>query len=216
VPLASQVLASLVPLSAKGELQCPRAIIQSRAFVARLKPVRDLRPQALPVKLLAIGAASAAANVPMGMWREHTKKFSAQWFLAVHATIPFIAMLRKGVVMPKWAIAMTIATAIVGQAAGARLERQRLAAGTASTKCPQQHGSMHHEEQMQLAAAPMASVAAANPAQHLRGGYQSEAWALDTSALDDEPQYGQQCSASAHRCSRVTAAPQTLAPLVCV
>ena len=123
-------------------------------------------------------------------------------------------MLRKGVVMPKWAIAMTIATAIVGQAAGARLERQRLAAGTRVER-PQQHSSVH-EEQMQLAASPMASVAASNPAQHLRGGYQPEAGAVNTSAQDDVLQYGQQCSASAYKASRLTEASQTLAPLVCV
>ncbi len=44
----------------------------------------------------------------------------------VHATIPFIAMLRKAVVMPKWAIAYTVASAVLGQIMGARLERQRM------------------------------------------------------------------------------------------
>ena len=112
------------------------------------------------------------------------RKFSPAWFLAVHATIPFIAMLRKvcprllrccmkqallmlwswcsssmepvwrvscatcnvsslsdwplnkhvltvvqAVVMPKWAIAWTVACAIVGQVLGARLERARLQQG---------------------------------------------------------------------------------------
>ena len=45
------VLGGLVPLSAKGELTCPRAVVAARAFVAKMKPVRDLRPQALPVKV---------------------------------------------------------------------------------------------------------------------------------------------------------------------
>ena len=40
--------------------------------------------------------------------------------------IPFIAMLRKAVVMPKWAIAYTVGLAVLGQIMGARLERQRL------------------------------------------------------------------------------------------
>ena len=47
----------------------------------------------------------------------------------VHATIPFIAMLRKAVVMPKWAIAYTVGSAVLGQIMGARLERQRLQSG---------------------------------------------------------------------------------------
>jgi hypothetical protein len=66
------------------------------------------------------------ANVPCGMWREHTKKFSPEWFVAVHATIPFVAMLRKAVLMPRWAILFTIAGAIAGQQVGAKLERARL------------------------------------------------------------------------------------------
>lgn len=56
-----------------------------------------------------MGGAAIAANLPCGMWREHTRKFSPQWFLAVHATIPFVASLRKAVLMPKWAILLTIA-----------------------------------------------------------------------------------------------------------
>lgn len=52
-----------------------------------------------------------AANLPCGAWREHTRKFSPQWFLAVHATIPFVAMLRKAVLMPKWAVALTLVAA---------------------------------------------------------------------------------------------------------
>lgn len=35
-------------------------------------------------------------------------QFTRQWFLAVHAAIPFVAMLRKAVLMPKWAILLTL------------------------------------------------------------------------------------------------------------
>ena len=109
------VVAGLVPLSARGELACPQAIVAARAAVARLRPVRELRPRALPVKLLTLSALGLAVNVPFGAAREHTRKFSPAWFVAVHASIPFIAMLRKGVVMPPWAIVLTIASAIAGQ-----------------------------------------------------------------------------------------------------
>ena len=33
-------------------------------------------------------------NVPFGMWRAKTKRFSLQWFLSVHVPIPFIVGLR--------------------------------------------------------------------------------------------------------------------------
>lgn len=90
-----------------------------------MKSVQLLRPQRLPVKLLGVGAQCLAANVPAGMVREHTEKFSAAWFLAVHATVPFFAFMRKGVGMPKWAMLLTLAAAVTGQALGVRLERHR-------------------------------------------------------------------------------------------
>ncbi len=66
-----QIVGGLIPLSAKGNLQCPRAIVAGRAFVARMQPVRDLRPQALPVKLATLGVGTSVLNIPFGMWREH-------------------------------------------------------------------------------------------------------------------------------------------------
>jgi hypothetical protein len=124
LPLVSNML----PKLPKGmKYRCPPAIVAARAALAKTSAVKALRPQALPTKVLAIGMLGMALNVPLGVWREHTKKFSPQWFLAVHATIPFIAMLRKAVVMPKYAIAFTIGSAVLGQAVGARAERMRLA-----------------------------------------------------------------------------------------
>ena len=82
--------------------------------------------------MLAIGAAGAGMNIPFGMWRSHTRKFSPEWFLAVHASIPFISLLRKGVIMPKWAFVLTVAAAVAGQKIGAQLEQQRLGSGQAS------------------------------------------------------------------------------------
>ena len=127
---------SSVIFTTSGHLQCPTPIIQARAMLAATPPIQSLRPQALPVKFRAVGALTAALNVPCGMWREHTEKFSGQWFLAVHASIPFIAMLRKAVIMPKIAIACTIACAVAGQAIGARLERERLAKAAAISLLP--------------------------------------------------------------------------------
>jgi len=73
-----------------------------------------------------VGGQCMVANIPCGAVREHTKKFSPAWFLAVHATVPFFAFMRKGVGMPRWAIVLTLAAAVAGQAMGAKLERARL------------------------------------------------------------------------------------------
>lgn len=108
------------------KLKCPPAVVAARAALARTAFVKTLRPQPLPAKIIAIGVLGMAANIPLGVWREHTTKFSLSWFAAVHAAVPFIAMLRKSVVMPKTAMALTIAASILGQVIGSRAERIRL------------------------------------------------------------------------------------------
>ncbi|KAK7309495.1 hypothetical protein RJT34_06267 [Clitoria ternatea] len=110
------------------KLRCPPAVVAARAALARTAFVKNLRPQPLPAKMLVIAALGMAVNVPFGMWKEHTKKFSLSWFAAVHAAVPFIAMLRKSVVMPKSAMALTIGASILGQVIGSRAERIRLKA----------------------------------------------------------------------------------------
>lgn len=128
-------MSHVLPLVAKSlqppsgmKLRCPPAVVAARAALARTAFVKSLRPQPLPAKMLAIATLGMAANVPLGIWREHTKKFSPQWFIAVHAAVPFIAMLRKSVLMPKTAMALTIAASILGQTIGSRAERLRLKA----------------------------------------------------------------------------------------
>lgn len=117
-PLATAVMS--------GRYHCPKPIVMMRAAIARTSIVKALRPESLEVKLLAVALASSLLNIPFGMIREHTRKFSPQWFLVVHATIPFIAMFRKAVVMPHFAIAFTVAAAIGGQAIGAKAEKCRM------------------------------------------------------------------------------------------
>lgn len=123
----------VLPLVAKAlqpppgmKFHCPPAVVAARAAISRTALAKNLRPQPLPAKILAIAALGMAANVPLGIWREHTEKFSPQWFAAVHAAVPFIAMLRKSILMPKAAMAFTIAASILGQTIGSRVERMRL------------------------------------------------------------------------------------------
>ncbi|XP_024991832.1 uncharacterized protein LOC112525793 [Cynara cardunculus var. scolymus] len=128
-------VSNVLPMVAKSfklpsgiNYRCPPIIVAARAALARTTFAKNLRPQPLPAKVLAIGAMGMAANVPLGIWREHTKKFSPSWFAAVHAAVPFIAMLRKSVLMPKSAMAFTIAASVLGQVIGSRAERYRLKA----------------------------------------------------------------------------------------
>ncbi|KAI3517271.1 hypothetical protein L1887_16484 [Cichorium endivia] len=126
---------NILPIMAKAlkppsgiNYRCPPVIVAARAALAKTAFAKNLRPQPLPEKILVIGVMGMAANVPLGIWREHTKKFSPSWFAAVHAAVPFIAMLRKSVLMPKSAMAFTIAASVLGQVIGSRAERYRLKA----------------------------------------------------------------------------------------
>ncbi|KAL6549796.1 hypothetical protein OROMI_020284 [Orobanche minor] len=110
------------------KLKCPPAVVAARAALARTAFVKSIRPQPLPAKILVIGGLGIAANIPLGVWREHTRKFSLSWFVAVHAAVPFIAMLRKSVAMPKTAMVLTIVGSVLGQIIGSRAERLRLKA----------------------------------------------------------------------------------------
>ncbi|KAL8538607.1 hypothetical protein ACS0TY_000575 [Phlomoides rotata] len=128
-----RAVSHVIPLVAKAlqpppgmKYRCPPAIVAARSAIAKTAFAKNLRPQPLPAKVLAIGLLGMAANVPLGVWREHTEKFSPSWFVAVHAAVPFIGMLRKSVLMPKAAMAFTIAASILGQVIGSRAERYRL------------------------------------------------------------------------------------------
>ncbi len=45
--------------------------------------------QALPVKLLALGAFTGVVNLPSGVARVHVEKFSPGWFVAVSLAASF-------------------------------------------------------------------------------------------------------------------------------
>ncbi|KAL8159338.1 hypothetical protein V2J09_000875 [Rumex salicifolius] len=130
-----RAVSHVMPLVAKAlkppagmKYRCPPAIVAARAALAKTELAKNLRPQPLPEKMFSITALGMAVNVPLGMWREHTHKFSPSWFMAVHAAVPFIAMLRKAILMPKTAMAITLGASILGQSIGARAERLRLKA----------------------------------------------------------------------------------------
>lgn len=120
-----------VVFNERGHIACPEPIVRARAALASTAPVRSLRPQAVPIKLLAVGIAAMAVNLPAGALREHFEKFSLGWIVAVHVTVPFVAMLRKAVILPKFALLVTLGAAVAGQVAGSRLERARLATAAA-------------------------------------------------------------------------------------
>ncbi|KAM7269321.1 hypothetical protein ACFE04_024818 [Oxalis oulophora] len=102
LPLVAKVMFQLPP---GMKYVCPAPIVKARAVLSRTAFAKNLRPQPLPAKVVAIGLLA----------------------------VPFIAMLRKSVLMPKSAMAFTIAASpsILGQVIGSRAERYRVKAITA-------------------------------------------------------------------------------------
>ncbi len=45
-------------------------------------------------KLILITILVFFLNIPFGYWRANVKRFSTQWFLAIHIPVPFIVALR--------------------------------------------------------------------------------------------------------------------------
>ena len=114
------------------KLTCPAPVVALRAALAATPQVRALRPRATHVRIASVAATSALTNVPLGAWRSHVDKFSAEWFVAVHLSIPLVVSLRKAVLLPRYAVLFTIASAVLGQALGCRLEDARCAAAAAA------------------------------------------------------------------------------------
>ena len=69
-------------------------------------------------KMVAITLLSLGVNVPLGIWRASTKKFSIKWFAAIHLAVPLIYYLRITSHLSSWSIPILIGGAIVGQALG--------------------------------------------------------------------------------------------------
>jgi hypothetical protein len=76
-------------------------------------------------------AMALLLNVPLGVWREHVRKFSVQWFVAVHASIPLIMAMRHLFGMSMVWIPLTFGLAVAGQMIGGRLMKKgRVVVGT--------------------------------------------------------------------------------------
>jgi hypothetical protein len=75
-------------------------------------------------ELLLLLVFVVGCNLFLGWLREPTRKFSLPWFFYIHASIPFIIVLRGRMGFSWRVIPFTVATAILGQVLGARARRQ--------------------------------------------------------------------------------------------
>lgn len=64
-------------------------------------------------------------NIPLGYMRAKTRKYSIQWVLWIHASIPFIVWFRIANDLENWIIVVNIVLAILGQLLGSFLLQRR-------------------------------------------------------------------------------------------
>jgi hypothetical protein len=75
--------------------------------------------------LLLVAGAILALNLPFGYWRAGVRKFSPQWFLAVHVPVPLAIGLRfaLGLGFRLATLPLFVAAFFGGQFLGARIRR---------------------------------------------------------------------------------------------
>lgn len=79
------------------------------------------------LEFLVLLSAIVLINLPFGYWREGVKKFSPAWFVAVHAAVPVIVVMRM-VLDIEWrlvSLPFMVAAYFGGQTIGARMRRRR-------------------------------------------------------------------------------------------
>jgi Cu/Ag efflux pump CusA len=47
-----------------------------------------------PIDVLLVALFTFLLNIPFGYWRAKVKKFSKEWFLAIHLPVPLIVLMR--------------------------------------------------------------------------------------------------------------------------
>jgi hypothetical protein len=81
----------------------------------------------LAIKLTVVALATFLINIPFGYWRESVRKFSPAWFVAVHAAVPLVVLMRhKSHLGFVWyTYPPMILCYFGGQFVGSRLKRRR-------------------------------------------------------------------------------------------
>ena len=74
-------------------------------------------------KLILITFLVFVLNIPFGYWRANVKRFSTQWFLAIHIPVPFIVALRllSGIGFSWYTYVFLVGGFFLGQKCGSML-----------------------------------------------------------------------------------------------
>ncbi len=74
------------------------------------------------MKITLVAIAVLLLNLPFGYWRSKVKKFSLQWFLAIHIPVPFVILLRiySNIGFEIYTYPVLVGSFFLGQFIGAR------------------------------------------------------------------------------------------------
>jgi F0F1-type ATP synthase membrane subunit a len=77
--------------------------------------------------LWALALAVLVMNLPFGFWRAGVRRFTRSWFVAVHAPVPFVILLRvvSGLGWHLVSFPVLIGAFFTGQFLGGALRRRR-------------------------------------------------------------------------------------------
>ena len=76
-------------------------------------------------QIALLSALCLLLNIPLGIMRERSRKFSWQWIFWIHASIPLIIFLRIWLHLSLVAIPINIAAAVLGQFIGGAPEKKK-------------------------------------------------------------------------------------------
>ncbi len=79
------------------------------------------------MNILIVSILVLIINVPFGMWRANTKKFSLQWVLSIHLPIPAVVALRFlfNLGFKWWTYPFLVAAFFLGQLTGKKVSDYR-------------------------------------------------------------------------------------------
>jgi hypothetical protein len=77
------------------------------------------------LELILLCLAAAAINLPFGFYRAGMRRFSWQWFLAIHFPVPLVIVMRLLSGEGWRVVPLLIACAVLGQLAGGLLRQAR-------------------------------------------------------------------------------------------
>jgi len=80
----------------------------------------------MPKQLLYILPAVFLLNLPFGFWRQGVRKFSSSWFVAVHAPVPGVILMRvlSGLGFQLVTVPFMLVAYFGGQFVGGRIRRR--------------------------------------------------------------------------------------------